>query len=42
MRRMFERSGFDRFRAWDAAPYFQRDSLIGPGCRTFYLARKTP
>jgi len=33
-------AGFDRPRAWDAARFFQGGSLVGPGCRTFYLARK--
>lgn len=41
IRRSFEASGFDALRAWDAAPFFKRDSLIGPGCRTVYLARKS-
>lgn len=34
-------SGFDELRAWDAAPFFKRNPLIRPGCRTFYLARKS-
>ncbi len=33
-------AGFDRLRAWDAAPFFKGTPLIRPGCRTFYLARK--
>jgi SAM-dependent methyltransferase len=41
IRRSFEASGFDELRAWDAAPFFKGDSLIGPGCRTVYLARKS-
>jgi SAM-dependent methyltransferase len=41
IRRSFEASGFDELRAWDAAPFFKANSLIGPGCRTVYLARKS-
>jgi len=41
IRRSLEASGFDELRAWDAAPFFKGDSLIGPGCRTVYLARKS-
>lgn len=33
-------AGFDRVRAWDAAPFFRADPLIQRGCRTVYLARK--
>ena len=33
-------AGFDRVRAWDAAPLFKNDPRMTPGCRTFYLARK--
>ena len=41
--RIFEQAGFDRLRAWDAAPFFKgQDSAVGPGCRTIYLARKRP
>ena len=40
MRRTILSSGFDSVQAWDAAPFFPRDSLITPGCRTLYLARK--
>ena len=32
--------GFDRVRAWDAAQFFRSNPLIGPGCRTVYLARR--
>lgn len=32
-------AGFDRLRAFDAAPFFN-DDMIRPGCRTTYLARK--
>lgn len=41
IRTALERAGFDRVLSWDAAPFFQ-DPLIGPGCRTVYLARKMP
>jgi SAM-dependent methyltransferase len=40
IRHAFRRAGFDSLRAWDAAPFFKDNPLIGPGCRTFYLARK--
>lgn len=40
--RIFRATGFDQLRAWDAAPFFKGDSAIGPGCRTFYVARKRP
>jgi hypothetical protein len=40
IRHTFRRAGFDSLRAWDAAPFFKDNPLIGPGCRTFYLARK--
>lgn len=33
-------AGFGRIRAWDAAPFFGEASLITPGCRSVYLARK--
>jgi SAM-dependent methyltransferase len=39
IRRVFRASGFDSMLAWDAAPFFNQSS-IGPGCRSFYLARK--
>lgn len=52
IRRTFREAGFDRIRAWDASPFFKavvdvrrphhQDPLITPGCRTFYLARKSP
>ena len=38
--RALQASGFTEVREWDAAPFFKADSLIGPGCRTVYLARK--
>lgn len=34
------RAGFDRLRAWDAAPYFLGNPLVTRGCHTIYLARK--
>jgi SAM-dependent methyltransferase len=40
IRRTFREAGFDRLRAWDAAPFFKDNSVVGPGCRTFYLVRK--
>ena len=36
----FQEAGFDRPRARDAAPFFGDNPIIGPGCRTFYLAHK--
>jgi SAM-dependent methyltransferase len=40
IRLALQEAGFDRVRAWDAAPFFKGHPLIGPGCRTFWLARK--
>jgi SAM-dependent methyltransferase len=40
IRRIFQAAGFDRPRAWDAAPFFKDNPVVGRGCRTFYLARK--
>ncbi|MBM3738624.1 MAG: class I SAM-dependent methyltransferase [Acidobacteria bacterium] len=40
IRLTLQETGFDQVRAWDAAPFFKDNPLIGPGCRTFYLARK--
>jgi SAM-dependent methyltransferase len=40
IRRIFQETGFDQLRARDAVPFFKDNPLIGPGCRTFYLARK--
>src|SRR5205807_10043060 len=37
---VFEGAGFDRVKAWDAAPFFKGDSLITAGCRSFYVVRK--
>jgi len=39
IRRTLQDAGFDQVRGWDAAPFF-KDSVIAPGCRTVYLARK--
>jgi SAM-dependent methyltransferase len=39
IRTTFRDAGFDRIRAWDAAPYF-KNPMIQPGCRTLYLAQK--
>jgi SAM-dependent methyltransferase len=49
--RIFRETGFDQLRAWDGAPFFKpiadvrradrKTPLIAPGCRTFYLARKS-
>jgi SAM-dependent methyltransferase len=39
IRRVFRAAGFDSVLDWDAAPFFNQNS-IGPGCRSFYLARK--
>jgi SAM-dependent methyltransferase len=41
IRCIFQATGFDRLRAWDAAPFFKDNPLVGPGCRTIYLARKS-
>lgn len=50
IRDALEQAGFDRVRAWDAAPFFaavadapqtgRKNRLVTRGCRTFYLARK--
>jgi SAM-dependent methyltransferase len=40
MRDALARAGFDKVRAWDAAPFFN-DALTRPGYRTFWLARKS-
>jgi SAM-dependent methyltransferase len=42
IRGALRRAGFDQIRAWDATPFFEDDPKIRPGCRTFYLARKSP
>ena len=41
IRRTLREAGFDRLRVWDATPFFKRNPLIRPGCRTVYLARKS-
>ncbi len=40
IRRTLRAAGFDRLRAWDAAPFFKDNPLVLRGCRTVYLARK--
>jgi len=40
IRRIFRDAGFDRLRAWDAAP-FCKNRVVSVGCRTIYLARKS-
>lgn len=40
IRRVFRAAGFDRMRAWDAAPFFGPKSVVTPGCRSFYLVHK--
>ena len=42
IRGVLRKAGFDQVRAWDATPFFKGDPNIRPGCRTFYLARKSP
>ncbi len=41
MRQTLRAAGFDRITAHDATPFFVGDPRIRPGCRTFYLARRT-
>jgi SAM-dependent methyltransferase len=51
IRRTFHETGFDQLRSWDAAPFFKaiadvrrqdrKIPIVAPGCRTFYLARKS-
>lgn len=42
IRRTFQEAGFDRLRAWDAAPFFKGNPIVvGPGCRTCYLFHKS-
>jgi SAM-dependent methyltransferase len=41
IRGALRQAGFDQIRAWDATPFFKDDPKIRPGCRTFYLARKS-
>ncbi len=40
IRYTLEKTGFERLRSWDAAPFFKNSPHVGPGCRTIYLARK--
>ncbi len=42
IRGTLRKAGFHQVRAWDATPFFQGEPKIRPGCRTFYLARKSP
>jgi SAM-dependent methyltransferase len=42
MRQALRAAGFDRIHAYDATRFFVGDPRIRPGCRTFYLARKSP
>jgi SAM-dependent methyltransferase len=42
VRRTLHQAGFDYVRAWDATLFMKRDRNIRAGCRTFYLARKSP
>ena len=41
IRRALHAGGFEQARAWDATPFFDRNPLIRPGCRTVWLARKS-
>ncbi len=41
IRRVFQETGFDQLRAWDATPFFKNNPVIRPGCRTVYLARRS-
>lgn len=41
MKDTLSKAGFDRISAFDATPFFTGDTKIRPGCRTFYLARKS-
>ena len=40
VKRALRRAGFDRLRAWDAAPFW-KDQRVSQGCRTVYLASKS-
>ena len=42
MRAALRRAGFERVRAWDEAPFMKAIPAMCPGCRTIYLARKSP
>lgn len=39
VRQVFREAGFDRVRAWDAAPFFKDNPIVRRGCRTIYLVR---
>ena len=38
--RVLRAAGFDALQTWDSTPFFESNSMVGPGCRTHYLARK--
>jgi hypothetical protein len=40
IRAVLRAAGFDRIRAWDAAPFFAAGPHVLPGCRTVYRARR--
>jgi SAM-dependent methyltransferase len=48
IRDALQRAGFAHLRKWDATPFFKSDPLykshplMCPGCRTIYLARRSP
>jgi SAM-dependent methyltransferase len=48
IRHALRQAGFAQPREWDATPFFKNDPLfrknphISPGCRTIYLARRSP
>ena len=48
IRHALHQAGFDHLRTWDTTPFFKNDPLfknnplICPGCRTIYLARRSP
>ena len=41
LRGTLQKVGFSGIRVFDATPFFVGDPKIRPGCRTFYLARKS-
>ena len=41
IRRILEKTGFEGLRSWDAAPFFETNPHVGPGCRMIYLVRKS-
>jgi len=40
MREALAEAGFDWVRAWDGSRFFPVGSMIAPGCRSVWLARK--